>query len=482
MKYLKEIIILILPFLIPLKPACQERSLESFLSDSSMRYASVSLCLIDGNSGDSVLEYQPEKSLIPASVLKLLTTASALELLGPDHTFRTEIGYTGTLNKKTGRLSGDIVIRGGGDPALGSKNFIGHYGDFIREWLEEISKQGIKRIDGSIITDDSYYDYQPVPPKWLWEDAGNYYGAGAYGLSVFDNAYEIHFKTFSENVPPKLIKVVPDECNYDLSNRLLSAGNTDKGYIFAAPYGNNGWIAGTIPVNRDNFILKASINDPPLLLADILYRKLDSMGIIVSGKPTTTRLENIIINKEIEMIAKTVSPLLKDIIKALNQKSINLYAEHLVKEIGRVNKNSGTTLSGIEAIKEFLEKSGIDTEGFFIEDGSGLSPLNSINSKALTQLLLFMKNRGVCFNEFYSSLPEAGKEGTLKNHFRDPFFSSVMRAKSGSMTRVISYAGYFTADSGRKMIFSIIINNYTGTSQKIISGIEEIIKEVILNK
>jgi D-alanyl-D-alanine carboxypeptidase/D-alanyl-D-alanine-endopeptidase (penicillin-binding protein 4) len=118
----------------------------------------------------------------------------------------------------------------------------------------------------------------------------------------------------------------------------------------------------------------------------------------------------------------------------------------------------------------------------FIEDGSGLSPLNAINSEELVNLLRFMKRKGKYFSEYYSSLPEAGKEGTLKNYFRDPVFDSRLKAKSGSMTRVKNYAGYFTTVSGKNMIFSIIINNYTGTSQHIISGIEGIIKEIILYK
>jgi D-alanyl-D-alanine carboxypeptidase/D-alanyl-D-alanine-endopeptidase (penicillin-binding protein 4) len=131
---------------------------------------------------------------------------------------------------------------------------------------------------------------------------------------------------------------------------------------------------------------------------------------------------------------------------------------------------------------DFLQDAGIKTDGIFIEDGSGLSPLNAINSEELVNLLNYMRNRGKYYPEYYSSLPEAGKEGTLKNYFTDPVFDSRLRAKSGSMTRVKSYAGYFTTVSGNQMIISIIINNYTGSSKNIISGIEEIIKEIILNK
>ena len=469
--------------LIPLFSFAQERSIHALLSDSSMLHASISLSVADSESGEKVLEYNSQKSLIPASVMKLITSAAAMELLGPKYTFRTMMGYTGTLNKRTGRLTGDLVIKGGGDPALGSKYFKDHYGDFPGSWITEIKRIGIKRIDGRVLIDDSYYDYQPVPGKWLWEDAGNYYGAGVYGLSVFDNTYEIHFKTTDDSLNMIITKVIPPECSYELSNRLFARGTlTNMGYVFAAPYSTNGWLDGTIPVNREDFILKASIPDPPLLLAEIFDNKLDSAGLIISGNPSTTRIEKKSVSGEFIKVTEIVSPSLEEIIEVLNHESVNLYAENLTKELGKVFKNNGSTASGVGVINQFLTDEGININGLFIEDGSGLSPLNSINAGELTNLLVCMKQRGRYFNEYYTSLPDAGKEGTLKYYFRDPVFDSNLKAKSGSMTRVRSYSGYFKTLSGKMMAFSIIVNNYTGPAQKIISGIEDIIKEIILYK
>jgi D-alanyl-D-alanine carboxypeptidase/D-alanyl-D-alanine-endopeptidase (penicillin-binding protein 4) len=447
-----------------------------------MVHASVSLCVADAESGSIVMEYNPGKSLIPASVMKLITSAAALELLGPQYTFKTKIGYTGSLNKRSGKLTGNIIIQGGGDPALGSKYFSDHYQDFLGSWVTEIRKLGIKKIEGKVVTDDSYYDFQPVPAKWLWEDAGNYYGAGVYGLSVFDNAYEIHFRTLSDSSQLFIKEIVPYECRYEFSNWLVAAGTSDEGYVFAAPYSTNGWLAGTIPVNREDFVLKASITDPPFLIAKMLNGKLEIAGINISGYPSTIRLEQNKLPDKIVPVAETISPHLTDIIEVLNHESVNLYAEHLVKELGKKYKNNGSTNTGIEVIKDFLNDAGIKTEGMFIEDGSGLSPLNAINTRELVNLLIYMKSRGTYFPEYYSSLPEAGKEGTLTDYFKDPVFNSRLKAKSGSMTRVRSYAGYLTTLSGKEMIFSIIVNNYTGPSQKVISDIEEIIKEIILNK
>lgn len=459
----------------------QERSINAFLSDSSMWHASVSLCVNNAENGERVIAVNSEKSLIPASVMKLITSAAALELLGPEYTFKTSISYTGSLNKRSGKLKGDIIIRGGGDPALGSRYFSDHYQDFAGKWINEIRNLGIKKIEGRILTDDSYYDYQPVPAKWLWEDTGNYYGAGVYGLSVFDNTLEIHLKTSSENTIPVIKRIVPSESRVEFSNMLIAAGTSDECYVFSSPYSKSGWIAGSIPPDSEDFILKASVTDPPLLIATIITNRLDSENITVSGDPSTFRSELKKLSGEIVLINETISPPLKDIIEVLNHESVNLYAEHLLKELGKKYKYEGSTAAGIEVIKGFLQSAGIETDGMFMEDGSGLSALDAINTKELNKLLIYMKNRSRFFPEYLSSLPAAGKEGTMKSCFKDPVFESRLRAKSGSMTKVRSYAGYFTAASGKNFVFSIIINNYTGPPAKIISGIENIMSEIVLN-
>ena len=460
----------------------QEKSSDSFPADSSLSHASVSMCIADAEKGDIIMEYNSEISLMPASVMKVITSAAALELLGPNYIFRTRVVYTGSLNKRTGKLTGNIIIIGGGDPALGSKYFSENYKDFLNSWVAEIAKLGIKKIQGRIISDDSYYDFLPVPAKWLWEDEGNYYGAGAYGLSVYDNTYDIHLKTLSDSSLPVIKEIIPELCRFELSNFLVANGSTDDGYVFAAPYSNSGWLAGNIPVNQTDFILKASISDPPLLLAKMLNEKLRDRGIKISGNPTSVRSEKKPITEKFVTITETNSPPLTDIIKVLNHESVNLFAEHLIKELGKKFKNNGSTSSGAEVIDEFLINSGINTNGIFIEDGSGLSPLTAINTRELVRLLVYMKNKGKYFSEYYSSLPDAGKNGTLKNYFKDPLFDSRLKAKSGSMTRVRSFAGYFTTLSGRKMAFGIIINNYTGPSKDITSAIEDIVKEIILKK
>lgn len=459
----------------------QEESLQKFLSDSSMIHASVSLCIAEIDNREYILEYNSDRSLTPASVMKLITTACALDMLGPDYTFKTIIGYTGKFNRKTGKLTGDIVILGGGDPALGSDYFTDHYGDFISNWVTEIKNTGIRKIKGRVITDDSYFDYNPVPAKWLIEDEGNYYGAGVYGLSVFDNTFEIHFNT-SDSTNLTITKILPYGYNIELDNNLTAKGKSDEGNIFSVPYGNSAILEGSIPSENEDFVLKGSITDPPLLIAKLINDKLESEGIEISENPSTFRLENAKTAENFVQIAETISPLLSEIIKVLNLESVNLYAEHLIRELGKKYKNNGSTSAGVTVVEDFLKNAGIRTDGMFITDGSGLAPSNSINSREIVNLLIYMKNKGNYFPCYFNSLPEAGISGTLKNVFKDEVFDSRLRAKSGSMTRVKCYAGYITTLSGKKMAFSILVNHFSGPSKHIITGIEDILKEVIINR
>lgn len=480
MKYYLKTPFLILLLTLNLKLHCQDESVVKLISDPSLKYGTVSLAVINTETGDPVITFNHEKSLIPASVAKLITSVVALEILGPDYTFKTVAGHTGNIDRNKGILSGDIVICGGGDPALGSEYFNDYYSGFIDKWVNEIQKLGIKKVEGGVIVDDSYYDYQPVPGKWLWEDAGNYYGAGVYGLSLFDNTYKIHFATDSGNGSVRLLYIEPPECGQGLINRLQAAGESDMGYVFAAPYSDGGWIEGTIPAGRKEFILKASIPDPPMLLAEILHKRLVSAGITVKGNPSTARLRNNYKPADMVTVSILSSPPLSDIVKVMNHESVNLYAEHLLKELGKFSEGEGTSAAGIRTIKEFLKSKGFDTEGLFLADGSGLSPLNGVSSGLLAGLLVNVKKESSSFPVFYSSLPEAGKNGTLKNYFRDNIFANNLKAKTGSMTRVRSFAGYFTTNSGKEMAFSIIVNNFTGNSKELIPVLENFLREIIL--
>ena len=149
--------------------------------------------------------------------------------------------------------------------------------------------------------------------------------------------------------------------------------------------------------------------------------------------------------------------------------------------MGKEFAGSGTTASGIEVVRSFIRSTGIDPEGMFIEDGSGLSPLNAVNAADMVALLRYMKLKSRYFPDYLASLPGPADEGTLKNWFSDPLFISGLKEKSGSMTRVRSYAGYLKCSSGKELAFTIIINDFSGPSREIIAGIREILRETLIN-
>jgi D-alanyl-D-alanine carboxypeptidase/D-alanyl-D-alanine-endopeptidase (penicillin-binding protein 4) len=311
---------------------------------------------------------------------------------------------------------------------------------------------------------------------------GNYYGAGVYGISISDNTVILHFRTGETGTVPVLTSAEPPGSGTVYENRLTAAGKTDNGYVYAAPYTNRGWISGQIPVNKEDFGLKASITDPPWFTAKMLRDTLILKEIKVKGEASSSR---VMIEKSINGITEvttTFSPPLSEIIKVLNHESVNLYAESLLKELGRVHRGLGSADSGKVVLRSFLDSLGAGTRGMFIEDGSGLSPQNAMNSLGLASVLYLMKKKGKYFSEYYSSLPEAGRSGTLKNVFRAPAFEGAMRAKSGTIMRVKSFAGYITTKSGNEMIFCIIVNNFTGSSAKLTSRIEDLLMDVILYK
>jgi serine-type D-Ala-D-Ala carboxypeptidase/endopeptidase (penicillin-binding protein 4) len=398
----KNFVLIILSFFTFISTG-QVTQLTSFLADSTMAHASLSLIILDSDSNKIVAEHNPGKSLAQASILKLVTTAVALEKLGPDHKFITSVLYSGKT--KNGQLDGDIIIRGGGDPALGSENFTEKYSAFVDKWIEDIKKTGIRKIKGRVITDDSYFDYEPVPSGWVWDDIGNYYGAGAYGLSIYDNTLKIHYRTGEKGSLPVVTATLPGSSGTNLKSYLTASGNSDNGYIYLAPYNTDGWISGTIPENKEDFILKGSLPDPPLFIARLLTDRLKSEHIKVKGEPATSRLLSGWAQSEPVLVSETSSPALSEIIDVLNHKSVNLYAEHLIKELGKKYKNNGSTSSGAVVIKEFLDSIGINTTGMFLEDGSGLSSLDAVNAESMARLLYFMEKNSKSFNFYFNSLP-----------------------------------------------------------------------------
>ena len=478
---MKKLFAIAVTIVILVNASAQQQDVNSFFPDSIFGVGSLTLTVAELTTGEVLCSINPGKTLTPASVQKLVSTSAALEILGADYRFTTVIGYKGQLNRRGNVLTGDVIIKGGGDPALGSERFADHYGDIVRNMADAIEKSGISRIDGRVIADETIYDLSPVSTRWSWGDLGNYYGAGPYGLSVFDNTLRIHMKTGERGSVPQIFKLDPVIKDLTLMSYLLAEGTSDRGYVYSAPYNNYAWISGFVPENREEFVLRASIPDPPMVLANLLTDELQARGIKVTRGAGSIRTVFDVAEGELQPVLEIASPPLSDIIHILNHESVNLYAEHMLKQLGYELSGTGTISAGVQAVRTFLDEAGIQNRGIFIEDGSGLAPRNGMTSEFMVQLIRHMLLNGNNPETFRNSLPPAGEAGTMRSYFRDPLFMNNLRAKTGTLSRVRGYAGVFTAASGKEFTFCILVNNYLGPLSDVNKCIEDLFMYILLN-
>lgn len=452
-------------------------ALQRMMADKDLKNASIGFYALDLDSNKVIGGLAPNRSLVPASTMKLVTTATALEMLGPNKRFPTRIKYTGTIDSNC-VLNGNIYIDGGGDPCLGSHRFTKQYGKFINKWATAISNLGIDSINGRVIGDATIFDEQMIPATWIWADLGNYYGAGPCGLSIYENRCEVEFSSFNRGDSTEITCVYPYIPNLKFDNHVKSmVTHKDLSYIFGAPYQEDRIFKGGIPINKQNFMVKGSIPDPSYLAAFELDMELRNLGIKLANPSTTVRkMKHQGLAKEKlkkRTIMTTWSPKLIDIITLTNMYSINLYAEHLMNQIGVSKYKSGDTGSGTQATTLFWKKKELDIDGFYVNDGSGLSRFNGVTARQLVGILKHM-NESEHKELFFKSLPVAGKSGTMRTLGKGTAAHGRVSAKSGTMTRVKSYAGYVTTKNKRKIAFAIIANNYNCSSFQMKKKMEKI--------
>lgn len=403
-------------------------------SNFSLSNASYSVYAVR-DDGSILIDENSDKSLTPASCMKLVTTAAALQIL-EERPFRTTLEYDGVIGKKI--LHGNLYIRGGGDPCLGSDRTSSSlsWKKQVELWADEIEKLSIKKIEGEVIGDASIWEEAMASPGWLWEDLGNYYGAGASGLSFHENFYTVFFEKGIEGEKAKILRTDPP-VNGVFHNEIKIGprGSGDNACIYTCEFFSEKFFRGTIP-EGDSFSIKGSITDPAFLAASLLEEELQKRQITVLHK-------NLKKSKRTSFHV-TNSPALKEIVYWTNQVSINLYAEHLLKKMGEKMYQEGSASSGLKAIYEFWKNRNIDLTGFNQVDGAGLSRKNLITAKQLVSILMKMK-KSDHFSEFLQSLPQ--KED--------------IRAKSGTMSLVKCYAGY-----AGDITFAILINNSSSEKMK----------------
>jgi D-alanyl-D-alanine carboxypeptidase/D-alanyl-D-alanine-endopeptidase (penicillin-binding protein 4) len=423
-------------------------------ADSQCRYASVSLTVLDAKTGETVFAAHPDMGLATASTLKTVTTITAFNLLGKDFQYQTHFGFSGFIAADS-TLNGDVIIKGAGDPTLGSWRYETTHENYILSLMvEALKKAGIKKINGRIIGDDSVFGTQSIPPGWIWTDIGNYYGAGTSGLCWRENQFDIKFRPGQVDSPISIARTVPAMPYLDFKSELINApaGTGDNAYAFLPVNGNLMYLRGTYAEDESKRAISVALPDPAYDAAFRLSDTLKSLGMAVSNDPESTRTltaKGQPVPAIATYLTTILSPRLSQIIYWLNQKSINLYAEQLLKTIAWKAGKLPSTENGVKIVQDFWKARGIDPHSLNIFDGSGLSPGDRVTTLTMATILRSAKGED-WFPEFYESLP----------------IYNGMKMKSGSISNVLTYAGYQT-HGGRELCFSIMVNNYYGASRAV---------------
>lgn len=456
--------------------------INAAIASSDFKFASVGISVVDIESGSVLAGIEDNKVLIPASSQKVITTFTALELLGEDFRYETRISYDGEI-QPDGTLQGNLYIIGSGDPTLGSGKFSDNYNfeDLLKNVIKEIKAYGITCIDYDIIADESYLHSFPVCPSWQWNDLGNYYAAGAWGLNINENQYLVAFDQRGKvGRRPRVKYYSPEIPGLKFSNEIVvdSSNTKDNAYIFGGPNNYYKRIVGTIPAGEGNFYIKGSIPDPPLFAAYQLHKRLNKAGIASNSYKSiyTPRDAKKLKRKD---ILKITSPDLKTIAKQANFRSNNLYCESMLKTLAKEKGHTGSGGHGLYEINRFLNKLKIDTRGIHMEDGSGLSVRNNISPKSLATFLQKMTQKKD-LTELCKLLAVGGRNGTVAGMFKGSKAAGRVYVKSGSMNRVMTYTGYIHCRSGKWVSFSVMANGFDSEPKVMRRKLQKVMTNIYL--
>lgn len=468
--------VFLLFFLVPFFVKSQLSTVqEAWKADKDLKSATIGYCVLNAKTGEVVAEYNSHTYVIPASTLKLVTTAAGLGILGGGYRFETKIYHTGTFDKTTGIVNGDIIIYGTGDPTLQSENFSKDTIQITDKWAAALKEKGVKEIKGKIIGDASHFE-RTIPGNWIWADISNYFGVAPCALSYNDNKFKIIYNSKEAGSKAEIVKTIPAYLNNTLTinSNVYCKGTEDDAFVYGDPFSFTKEVSGKIPPNKSNFEVDAALPDPALLCAEMLFTSLNRLGIKCNSKQITSNYK-----KADSTVTKTIlythySPSLEKIVYFTNLKSNNHYCETILRAIGR-----GSIYLGIDAVKNYWQKQGLDVSELFMVDGSGLSRANTITTFFQASMLSkIYRDSSAIYKMLNPSLPIAGKSGSMSNIGKGKLIENNMRAKTGYINRARGYCGYVKGKSGKEYAFSVLFNNYNCGAKEAKVKIEKFLVEL----
>ena len=451
--------------------------ISEILAKPELSSAMIGVKVASLDTGRVLFEENGSKLMRPASNMKLYTVAAALDRLSPDYRFTTSV-YAMNRPDSSGVVKGDLTIYGRGDPTIAARFNNGDYFKGINELASRISAAGVKRIDGDLVGDESYFAGPQYGSGWEWEDLTWYYGAEVTPLSVNDNALDLFIKPGPDVGKAALITTGPPDPLLTIVNKVTtSPKGTRRDIAVTRELGEDVLtITGSIALDDRGYTGAIGISHPALLFVYLLRAALSQQGVTVKGRSRTQSFDSSLSAAKNAQHAGPVelatlqSPPFSLVAAQTLKPSQNLYTELILRTLGKVAAPPPTTSVppwvgqttedlGIEAVKAFLKTVGVRPEALVLNDGSGLSRDDMITADASVQLLTFM-SRHTHATVFRDALPIAGVDGTLRNRFKNTAAENNLRAKTGSLSSAASLGGYVTTAAGERLVFSIMVNNY----------------------
>jgi D-alanyl-D-alanine carboxypeptidase/D-alanyl-D-alanine-endopeptidase (penicillin-binding protein 4) len=466
----------------------------------------------DKTTGQTLYSQNAGKLFTPASNTKLFTTAAALALIGPDYKFRTTVETTGTLDRY-GRLNGDLILVGHGDPNLSGRelpyDLKTQRNDDPIQALESLAdmlvQKGVKFVDGDIVADDSYFAFERYGEGWSQDDLMWGDGAPVSALTINDNVLFVNILPADRPGEKAFVSVKPFADYYRLDNRIITtpAGTGRKLSINREPGSTVLTLWGSMPLDDAGASEALAIDDPAEFAAGLFRQLLERRGIVIYGHQRTHHTElaalstfsvtalapsrggssnedplrPLNIDQPITLASYESKPLLQDV-RVINKVSQNLHAEILLRLLGRERGNAGTIEAGLEVLHRFLTQAGISNDQYVFYDGSGLSRQNLVTPHAIVELLRYCSAQpwGA---DYKATFPIAGLDGSLTERLTSPSLHNRIMAKTGSLGGVKALSGYATTDSGQLVVFSILANNFNLPAKRVTDAIDELVQAIV---
>ncbi|MBN4058897.1 D-alanyl-D-alanine carboxypeptidase/D-alanyl-D-alanine-endopeptidase [bacterium AH-315-J04] len=437
-----------------------DRSIRSAIASMPQAKAIAGVCVLDVATGETIFAHQADKAMIPASTMKVFTLAAGILELGPSFTFDTILGTDGS----------NVYIIGSGDPGFGdpvlTKALNQSVTSVFERWADVLIQRGITTIQGDIVIDASIFDQQIIHPAWENSDLGKWYAAPVSGLNINDNCLDITIRPASASGALALVNIIPDNTLAQIINKCRSGGK-GKAILHHPPGTWDYRISGRC--NKRWPFGPVAFPDPAALTADAFRTVLQKKGIEFAGQLVHQRMrqDNGQLSPEV-FVLDIHQTSMADILSRIGKNSQNLFAECLLKRLGvewsmrnGLGYASGSWKSGSHAVQEILKRTGVNTTGLIVSDGSGLSRKNRCTARQLADTLMQLHQQFVG-ELVWQSLAVPGETGSLRKRMKK--LKTVLRGKTGTMRGISALSGYVDTKSGRRLSFGMIFNGYKSSS------------------